>query len=279
MTRKHKLLCAAAFIGLAASAIGPQEVRAQSPCSILAYGVVPTVAQWQECFEAKQDYGSSSNGGITGAEVISALGYTPVNKAGDTMLGELTFLTSTATTAAFNIPPGTAPTSPNNGDFWTTSAGAFIHINGSTIQIGTGGSGATTITGACSGTSVGGTINLTCSTLAALASANNFTATNTFAGVQVARRTLLTNGTLSLSDNAVCINSNGSALTGTMPSGPTNGLTISVDDCEHNAATHNITVAANSGQTIGTGTTVTINANGGAITAVWNSTMLDWNLF
>ncbi len=35
--------------------------------------------------------------------------------------------------APINIPQGTAPTSPNNGDCWTTSAGLYCRINGGTI--------------------------------------------------------------------------------------------------------------------------------------------------
>lgn len=39
---------------------------------------------------------------------------------------------STTTTASINIPQGTAPTAPNNGDVWTTSGGIFSRINGAT---------------------------------------------------------------------------------------------------------------------------------------------------
>lgn len=37
--------------------------------------------------------------------------------------------------AGINIPQGTAPTSPNNGDVWTTSSALFVRINGSTQQL------------------------------------------------------------------------------------------------------------------------------------------------
>lgn len=40
---------------------------------------------------------------------------------------------STTTRATFNVPHGTAPTSPVNGDMWTTTAGLYIRINGSTV--------------------------------------------------------------------------------------------------------------------------------------------------
>lgn len=48
--------------------------------------------------------------------------------------GQHTTLASTATTAGFNVPHGVAPTTPINGDLWTTSAGGlFVRINGVTV--------------------------------------------------------------------------------------------------------------------------------------------------
>lgn len=47
---------------------------------------------------------------------------------------------SSATVAGLNIPHGTAPAAPVNGDIWTTTAGLFIRINGATQgPFGTGG--------------------------------------------------------------------------------------------------------------------------------------------
>lgn len=45
----------------------------------------------------------------------------------------VTFATATTSLASFRVPHGTAPTSPTNGDFWTTTAGVFAEINGSTV--------------------------------------------------------------------------------------------------------------------------------------------------
>jgi hypothetical protein len=42
---------------------------------------------------------------------------------------------STATQAGLRILPGVAPTSPVNGDIWTTTAGAFARINGATRSL------------------------------------------------------------------------------------------------------------------------------------------------
>jgi len=44
----------------------------------------------------------------------------------------LTLPASTTAAASLNVPHGTAPTSPTDGDFWATAAGAFIRINGVT---------------------------------------------------------------------------------------------------------------------------------------------------
>ena len=40
---------------------------------------------------------------------------------------------STTGVSSFRIPHGAAPTSPVNGDMWTTTAGLFIRINGATV--------------------------------------------------------------------------------------------------------------------------------------------------
>lgn len=40
---------------------------------------------------------------------------------------------STTTVASLNIPHGSAPSAPVNGDMWTTTAGMFVRINGVTV--------------------------------------------------------------------------------------------------------------------------------------------------
>ena len=60
--------------------------------------------------------------------------------AGGTFNGKVLTVASTATVAGFNLPPGTAPTSPVNGDCWTTSSGFYCQIAGATVgPMGTGG--------------------------------------------------------------------------------------------------------------------------------------------
>lgn len=88
-------------------------------CPAFTYGYVLTAAQWQACFDAKQN----------------ALGYDPVNKAGDVMTGRLVMPGSTGSRASFNLTPGAVPTSPVDGDLWTTASGIYARANGVTLQL------------------------------------------------------------------------------------------------------------------------------------------------
>jgi hypothetical protein len=49
--------------------------------------------------------------------------------------GKLTVFTATTTKAGLNVPPGVAPTTPVNGDVWTTAAGMFVRAGGATQQL------------------------------------------------------------------------------------------------------------------------------------------------
>jgi len=68
-----------------------------------------------------------SNGSIN--NVIA--GFT-INTSGTTVTGYFVTAASATGSAGFNLPPGVAPTSPINGDMWTTNAGLFLQVNGST---------------------------------------------------------------------------------------------------------------------------------------------------
>jgi hypothetical protein len=76
---------------------------------------------------------TSSNGantfGGSGAFTVSSTG-------GIDLSGSKVVLKASATgSASITLPHGTAPTSPVNGDFWTTSSAAFIRINGTTQTV------------------------------------------------------------------------------------------------------------------------------------------------
>lgn len=129
MTLLRNLFAAIAAVATLAL---PAPALAQSGCSSITTGAVLTAAQWQACFQAKQD----------------ALGYTAVNRAGDTMTGRLITSASSAVRAGFNVPAGAAPTSPVDGDLWSTTSGLFVRINGATVgPLGTIGAYTTTGSG------------------------------------------------------------------------------------------------------------------------------------
>ncbi len=58
---------------------------------------------------------------------VAVDGATPTTTAG------LQLLASATGKASMRIPHGSAPSSPVNGDMWTTTAGLFVQINGSTV--------------------------------------------------------------------------------------------------------------------------------------------------
>ena len=55
-----------------------------------------------------------------------------------TMGGKLTTVASASGGAGFNLPHGAAPSSPSNGDIWTTTSGVFARVNGATQTLGAG---------------------------------------------------------------------------------------------------------------------------------------------
>lgn len=58
-------------------------------------------------------------------------------KAGGTMTGQLVTAASTTSSAGLNIPHGTIPNTPTNGDLWTTTTGISARINGITQNVST----------------------------------------------------------------------------------------------------------------------------------------------
>lgn len=82
--------------------------------------------------------GGVSWGGITGTlssqtDLNSALGL-KANLAGATFTGAIVTAAPTTAAAFLNLPHGAQPTTPNNGDVFTTTSGLFARINGSTLQ-------------------------------------------------------------------------------------------------------------------------------------------------
>lgn len=107
---------AAVGFALLAALLSVAPAVAQTSPNLIT-GQVPTAAQWNSYFSSKQDY----------------LGAPPLLRTGGVLTGLLTTAASTTAQSGINLPQGTAPTTPNNGDLWTTTAGLFAQINGSTV--------------------------------------------------------------------------------------------------------------------------------------------------
>lgn len=149
----------------------------------LAFGQVPTAAQWNSYFAAKQD----------------VLGYVPLSTLGGTLSGRLNTFASSSASAGLSIPAGTAPAAPVDGDVWTTTAGIFVRINGSTIALGAGVIGTLAV-------SSGGT----------------------GAGTWTANLPLIGNGTSPLAQGTVT-STNSSTLFATFQGAATNGNCVSIN--------------------------------------------------
>lgn len=106
---KNILLALALLTGSVSAA------NAQSACKYITQGAVLTAAQWNWCFQQKND----------------TLGFTPLPASGGTMSGPLV-LAPPSTFAGLNFQLGT-PTNPKNGDFWLDSTGLNFQLSGSTF--------------------------------------------------------------------------------------------------------------------------------------------------
>lgn len=110
-----------------------------------------------------------SNPALTGAGTYVGL----------TGTGRLVTAAGTTTQAGFNILPGVAPTSPVNGDMWSTGSGFFVRYNGGTFPLGTGNGTITGITtpGPVTGGGTSGALTIGCPTCLTSASGGALTAT------------------------------------------------------------------------------------------------------
>ena len=95
--------------GLTFASLRQTPAYADSCPTTFYYGQVLTVAQWQACFDQKRN---------------------PLT--GGTLTGELITTPSTSVSSGLNIAVGTNPTSPVDGDLWTTGSGLFVQIGGVT---------------------------------------------------------------------------------------------------------------------------------------------------
>lgn len=77
--------------------------------------------------------------GISGKPAsLSGYGITDaLVKSGDTATGKIAFAASATGAASIGVPHGAAPSSPVNGDVWSTTSGFFLRINGGSYTIST----------------------------------------------------------------------------------------------------------------------------------------------
>lgn len=78
-----------------------------------------------------------NSGGTTVATIGASNGTATALAGALNMTGKVTTAASASGGAGFNLPHGAAPSSPTNGDIWTTTAAAFLRLNGSTIPLNT----------------------------------------------------------------------------------------------------------------------------------------------
>jgi hypothetical protein len=83
--------------------------------------------------------------GSTGSTLNALVTQLTIDSTGlSTFVGRVVTSASTTTRAGLNLPHGSAPSAPVDGDQWTTSAGLFVRINGVTVGPLAGSSGGIT---------------------------------------------------------------------------------------------------------------------------------------
>ena len=108
-----------------------QAPQANSPYTLYnaANFAGQVMSQGATFVEADIQFTTTNNTGTT-AEILRLSGTT-----GATFAKKVSGPTATTAMASFNLPHGTAPTSPVNGDIWSTTSGFFGRVNGATKRM------------------------------------------------------------------------------------------------------------------------------------------------
>lgn len=209
----------------------------------------------------------------------------------NTFTGKQTLPASTTSAAPLNLAHGTAPTSPVNGDIWTTTTGLFVRINGATEQLAE--LGANTFTGKQSlpaSTTSAAPINLG-EGVAPTSPVNGdvwATSTGLFAQINGATsrindqlkqvRVITASGaaTASSTDEVIVINKTANETTTlTLMASPETGKILYIKDGKGDSNLYNVTIQGN-GKNIDAGTSYTLASNWARVTIVYNGTR--WNI-
>jgi hypothetical protein len=88
-------------------------------------------------FRTRDDGFSGGNVGISLQRTGTVVDEIELNATTIDLNGKVETQASVSGAAGLSIPHGTAPSSPADGDIWTTTAGVFARINGATVQLAT----------------------------------------------------------------------------------------------------------------------------------------------
>lgn len=183
------------------------------------YQTISGMSSYLTTSAAASTYLTQANAASTYFTIASAA--SKANLASPTFTGKVTTAASATGGAGFNIPHGTAPTSPVNGDIWTTTTGLFARVNSVTRQYVD-----------LDGTQ---TINGTKTFSAASQTFGNSTASGTInigTGATVSGSTKALNlgtGGVAGSTTTITIGSNSGGTSTTTLQGTTNGVTAAAD--------------------------------------------------
>ena len=212
--------------------------------------------------------GGTLTGGLSGTSLsLSTTLSVTGSITGSTAIfsGTITGATPTTSLASLNLPHGVAPTTPTNGDVWTTTAGIYTRINGATVgPLGTGGGGGTW--GSITGTLSSQTDLNTALGLKSTVASPTFTGVVTTPGVKKAFATKTGAYTLTSADHVI-VGTSGT-WNATLPTAV--GAT-GTEYVVKNSGAGIITVNTTSSQTIDAATTFTLDQYE-AITVVSNGT-------
>jgi hypothetical protein len=138
--------------------------------------------------------------------------------------------------ASINMPHGSAPSSPNNGDCWTTTAGLFCYINGTPVgpYATSSGGGVTSVATGCGLT--GGTITTSGTISAVATNVADATTTRAFGSTDACK---------------TIIRSNASAMTDTLPQAGTSSMNAGFQMAVMNYGAGTETITPGGGSFIG----------------------------